>query len=182
MSDRLWGWTRFLRASGASEQRSQFPSYTYTICCLAYISSYYLILWAISDLTLHCTIWKYYYLCKTIDKMYTFISRQFDKEFRLLGLLRKLQWPYVPNRQFVTQHYASLGHCASSKIRAYPKPYPSCVRYSIWRSIISNLKAYRFGCEDGLDLYERAERDNNDHSFQAVNIHYIALHIFPVCT
>ena len=118
VSDRLWGWTRFLRASGASEQRSQFPSYTYTICCLAYISSYYLILWAISDLTLHCTNWKYYYLCKTIDKMYTFISRQFDKDFRLLGLLRKLQWPYVPNRWFVTQHYASLGHCASSKIRA----------------------------------------------------------------
>ena len=24
---------------------------------------------AISDHTLHCTMWKYYYLCKTIDKL-----------------------------------------------------------------------------------------------------------------
>ena len=50
--------TRFPRASGASEQRSQFPSYTYTLYCLAYISWYYLILSAISNITLHCTKWK----------------------------------------------------------------------------------------------------------------------------
>ena len=56
VSDRLWGWTRFLRASGASEQRSQFPSYTCNLYCLAYISCYYLILSAISDITLHFTI------------------------------------------------------------------------------------------------------------------------------
>ena len=46
------------KASGASEQRSQFPSYTYTLYCHAYISCYYLILSAISDITLHCTMWK----------------------------------------------------------------------------------------------------------------------------
>ena len=56
--DWLWGWTRFLRASGASEQRSQFPSYTFTLYCLAYISCYYLTLSAISDITLHCTMRK----------------------------------------------------------------------------------------------------------------------------
>ena len=55
----LWGWTRFLRASGASEQRVQFPSYTCTLYCVAWISCYYLILSEISDLTLHCTVWKY---------------------------------------------------------------------------------------------------------------------------
>ena len=56
VSDRLWGWTRSLRASGASEQRSQFPSYTYTLYCLAYISCYYLTFSAISDITLHFTM------------------------------------------------------------------------------------------------------------------------------
>ena len=69
VSDRLCGWTRFLRASGPSEQRLQYPCYTYSVYCLAYISSYHQVLTAISDLTLHCTMWKYYYLCKTIDKL-----------------------------------------------------------------------------------------------------------------
>ena len=58
VSGRLWGWTRFLRASRASEQRSQFPSYTYSLYCLAYNSCYYLILSDISDITLNCTMWK----------------------------------------------------------------------------------------------------------------------------
>ena len=84
-SDRLWGWTRFLRASGASEQRLQYPSYTYTIYCLPYISCYYLTSPAISDHTLHCTVWKYYYLCKTIDRLDTFTNRQFDKDFGSSG-------------------------------------------------------------------------------------------------
>ena len=82
---RLWGWTRFLRSSGAREQRLQFPSYTYTLYCLPYISCYYLTLPAISDHTLHCTVWKYYYLRKTIDRLDTFISRQFDKDFGSTG-------------------------------------------------------------------------------------------------
>ena len=43
VSGRLWGWTRFLRASGASDQQFQFQSYKYTLYCLAYISSYSLI-------------------------------------------------------------------------------------------------------------------------------------------
>ena len=68
-----------------SEQGLQFPSYTYNLYYLAYISSYYLILWEISDLTLHCTKWKYYYLCETIDKLYTFVSRRFDKDFGSSG-------------------------------------------------------------------------------------------------
>ena len=102
VSDRLWGWTRFLRASGASEQRSQFPTYTYASYCLPYISCYYLTLSAISDHMLQCTVWKYYYLCKTICKVETFVSRQFDKEFRLLGLGRIYQCPHVPNRWLVT--------------------------------------------------------------------------------
>ena len=90
MSDRLWGWTRFLRARGASEQRSQFPSYTtyttytYASYCLPYISCYYPI-FPISDITLRCTIRKYYYLCETIDKLYTFIRRQFDNDFGFSG-------------------------------------------------------------------------------------------------
>ena len=54
VSDRLWGWTRFLQASGASEQRSQFPSYRYTLYYLAYNSCYYLILSDISDITVRC--------------------------------------------------------------------------------------------------------------------------------
>ena len=76
VSDRLWGWTILLQASGASEQRSQFPSNTYTFYCFAYISCYNLILSDISDTTLQFTTWKYYYLCETIDKLYTFVSRQ----------------------------------------------------------------------------------------------------------
>ena len=90
---RLWGWTRFLRASGASEQRLQFPTYTYASYCLPYISCCYAILSAISDITLHCTMWRYYCLCETIDKLQTFVSRQFDKYFRLFGLPRILQCP-----------------------------------------------------------------------------------------
>ena len=115
MSDRLWGWTRFLRASGASEQRLQFPRYAYTLYCLANISCYSLIFAAISDHTLTCTMWKYYYLCKTIDKLLTFVSTQFDEDFRLLGLVRVFQCPYVPNRWFVTHLYASRARCARSK-------------------------------------------------------------------
>ena len=48
------------------------------------MSWYYLILSAIWDHTLHCTVRKYYYLCETIDKLYTFVSRQFDKDFASL--------------------------------------------------------------------------------------------------
>ena len=66
VSDRLGGWTRFLRARGASDQRLQFPSYTYTLYYLVYISCYCLILSAISDHTLHSTMWKCYYLCKLL--------------------------------------------------------------------------------------------------------------------
>ena len=40
VSDLLLGWTKFLRTSGASEQRLQFPCYTYTLYCLAYISCF----------------------------------------------------------------------------------------------------------------------------------------------
>ena len=54
VSDRLWCWTGFLRASGASEQRSQFLSYIYTLYCLAYNSCYYIILSDISDITVRC--------------------------------------------------------------------------------------------------------------------------------
>ena len=115
VSDRLWGWTRFLWASGASVQRLQFPSCTYTLYCHAYVSCYCLIFSAISDHTLHCTMWEYYYLCKTIDKLLTFVSTQFDKYFRLLGLVRVFQCPYVPNRWFVTHLYASRARCARSK-------------------------------------------------------------------
>ena len=75
---------------------------------------------------MHCSMWKYYYLCQTIDKLYTFISRQFDKDFRLLGLVRILQCPYVPHL------YAYLARCARWKTIAQPKTNPSCVRYSIW--------------------------------------------------
>ena len=155
MSDRLWGWTRFLRASGACEQRLQFPSYTYTIYCLAYISYYYLILSAISDITLHFTMWKKY-VCETIDKLYTFVSRQFVKYFRLLGLVRIFQCPYVPNRWIVTHLSASLARRARSKTIAKTKTNPSYVGYSIRRGLISNLRTCRIGCDVGLDFYERA--------------------------
>ena len=182
VSDRLWGWTRFLRASVASEQRSQFPNYTYTIYCLAYISYYYQILSAISDLTLHCTVRKFYYLCKTIDKLYTFVSRQFVKYFRLLRMVRIFQCPYVPNRWFVPHLYASPDRSARSNTIAYPTTTPSCVRHSICRRLISNLGMCRIGCEVGLDFYERAERASNDLNSQAIHIPYIALHIFLVIT
>ena len=129
---------------------------------------------------LHCTMWKYYYLCKTIDKLYAFISRQFDKDFRLLGLVRILQCPYVPHRWFVTHLYAYLARCARSKTIAQPKTNPACVRYSIWGILISNLETSRIRCEVGLDLYERAERASNDSNCQAIHIPYIALNIFPV--
>ena len=129
---------------------------------------------------LHCSMWKYYYLCKTSDKLYAFISRQFDKEFRLLGQVRILQYPYVPNGWFVTHLHASIAQCARSKTMAKPTTNPSCVRYSIWRRLISNLETCRICCEVGLDFYERAERASNDCNFQAIHIPYIALHIFPV--
>ena len=108
VSDRLWGRTRFFRASGASEQQLQFPSYTYILYCLPYISCCYLTLSAISDHRLHFTVWKHYYLCKTIDRLETSVSRQFDIDFRLLGLVRIFQCPHVPNRWFLTHLYASL--------------------------------------------------------------------------
>ena len=180
VSYRLWGWTRFPRASGASEQRSQLPSYTYTLYCLAYISWYYLILSAISDITLHCTMWKYYYWCETIDKLQTFVSRQFDKDFQLLGLVRIFQCPHVPTGWFVTHLYASLARRARSKTGAKPKTNPSCVRHSIWRRLISNLGTCRIGCEVGLDFHERAERASNDLNFQATHIPYIACIYFVV--
>ena len=66
--ERVWSIVR-LDQIFTSEQRSQLPSYTYTLYCLAYTSYYYLILSAITDLTMHCTMWKYDYLCKTIDKL-----------------------------------------------------------------------------------------------------------------
>ena len=135
-----------------------------------------------SDLTLHCSMWKYYYLCKTINKLYTFVSRQFDKDFWLLGLVRIFQCPYVPNRWFVTYLYAYLAPCARSKTIAKPKTNPSCVRYSIWRRLISNLGTSRIGSEVGLDFYQRAERASYDYNFQAIHIPYIHLHIFRVIT
>ena len=135
-----------------------------------------------SDLTLYCSMWKYYYLCKTINKLYTFVCRQFDKDFRLLGLVRILQCPYVPNRWFVTYHHAYLARCARSETIAKPKTNPSCVRYSIWRRPISNLGTSRMGCEVGLDFYERADRASNDCNVQAVHKPDITLHIFPVIT
>ena len=132
VSDLLCGWTRFLLASGACAQRSQSPSYTYTFYCLAYISCYYLILSDISDITLHMTMWKQYVLCETIDKLYTFVSRQFDKDFRVLGLVRMLPCPYVPNRWIVTHFSASLARRARSKTIASPKTNPCCVHWSMW--------------------------------------------------
>ena len=82
----------------------------------------------------------------------------------------------------MTHIYASIARCARSKTMAKPKPNPSCVRYSIWRRLISNLGSCRIGCEVGLDFYERAERASNDCNFQSIHIPYIALHIFPVIT
>ena len=125
---------------------------------------------------MHCTMWKYYYLCKTIDKLYAFISRQFDKDFRLLGLVRILQCPYVPHL------YAYLACCARSKPIAHRKTNPSCDRNSIRRGLISNLRTCRIGCEVGLDFYQRAERASNDTNCQAILKSYITLHIFPVIT
>ena len=52
----------------------------------------------------------------------------------------------------------------------------------MWRRLISNLRTCRIGCEIGLNFYERAERASTDHNFQAIHIHYIALHIFRVIT
>ena len=131
---------------------------------------------------LHCSMWKYYYLCKTIDKLYTFISRHFDKDFRLLELVRILQCPYVPHRWFVTHLYAYLARCARSKPIAHRKTNPSCDRNSIRRGLISNLRTCRIGCEVRLDFYERAERASNYCNFQAIHKSYITLHIFPVIT
>ena len=159
-----------------------FPSDKYSLYCLAHISCYYLILSATWDHTLHCTVRKYYYLCDTIDKLDIFVSRQFDKHFRVLGLVRIFQCPYVPNRWFVTHLYAYLARCAPSKTMAQPKTNPSCVRYTIRRRLSTNLKTYRVGYEVGLNFYKRAERARNNNCFQAINTLYIALHIFPVIT
>ena len=131
---------------------------------------------------LNCTMWKYYYLCKTIDKLYTFVSRQFDKDFRLLGLVRLFQCPHVPNRWIVTHLYSYLARRARSKTIAYPKTNPFCVRHLIWMRLISSWGTCRIGCEVVLHFYERAERASNDHNFQAIHIPSIALHIFPVIT
>ena len=49
---------------------------------------------------------------------------QFDKDCRLLGLVRILQGPNVPNRWLVAQIYASVTRCARSKTVAYSKPVP----------------------------------------------------------
>ena len=59
-------------------------------------------------------MWNYYYLCKTIDKLYAFVSAQLEKDLRFLGLVRIFQCPYEPNRWFVTHLYVSLARCARS--------------------------------------------------------------------
>ena len=69
-----------------------------------------------------------------------------------------------------------------SKTIAQPKTNPSCVRHSMWRRHISNLRMCRIGCEIGLNFYERAKRASNDHNFQAIYVTYIALHIFRAIT
>ena len=88
----------------------------------------------------------------------------------------------MPNRRLVTFIYASLARCARSKTIALPKTNPPFVRYTIRRRLITNLRTCRIGCEAGLDFYERAERANNDYSFQAIHMRHIAFHIFPVIT
>ena len=127
-------------------------------------------------------MWRYYYLCETIHKLQTFDSRQFDKDFRLLGLVRIFQCHHMPNRWILTHSSASLARRARSKTIAYPKTNPSCVHYSIWGDLFQNLGTCRIGCEVGLDFYERAERASNDHNFQVIHIPSIALHIFRVIT
>ena len=82
----------------------------------------------------------------------------------------------------MTHLYAYLARCARSETIAKHKTNPSCVRYSIWRRLISNLGTCRIGYEVGLDFYERAERASNDCIFQAIHKPYITLHIFPVIT
>ena len=104
---------------------------------------------------------------------------QFDKDLRFLGLVRIFQCPYVPNRWFGTHNYASLTRCARSNTIGQPKTNPSCVRYSTWRRLISNLGTCRIGCEVGLNFHDRT---SFDHNFQAIHIPYIALHIFRVIT
>ena len=76
---------------------------------------------------------------------------------------------YTPLR--VTRSLRSLKNYSLTKTK------PSCVRYSVRRRLISNLLTCRIGCEVGLDFYERASNDSN---FRAIDIPYIALHIFPV--
>ena len=144
---RLWGWTRFLRARGASEQRLQFPSYTNTLYCLPYISCYYLTLSAISDHTLHCTVWKYYYSCKTIDRLDTFISRQIDKYFRLLRLVRIFQCPMCQTvglwQTFTRTSLAALARKLWPNLK--PIPLAFVVRYGgdlfqIWKRTASVVR------------------------------------------
>ena len=110
------------------------------------------------------------------------VSRQLDRDFRLLVLVRIFQCPYVTNRWFVTHPYASLAPCARPITIAKPKTNPSCVRYPIRRRLISNLRTCRIGCEVGLDSYERAVRASIDYNFQAIHIPYGAVHIFPIIT
>ena len=53
---------------------------------------------------------------------------QWEKDFRLLGLVRIIQCPHVPNRWVVTHIYASLARRARLKAVALPKTNPSRVR------------------------------------------------------
>ena len=101
---------------------------------------------------------------------------------RLLGLLRILQCHYVPNCWFVTHIYAYLARCVNSKTRAYPKTNPFSDCYTLRRRLISNLRTCPIDYEVGLDFYVRAERASINYNFQAINIHHITLHIFPVIT
>ena len=59
-----------------------------------------------------------YYLCENIQKLYTFVSRLEDRDFRLLGLVRIFQCPHVSNRWIVTHLSAYLARRARSKVIA----------------------------------------------------------------
>ena len=61
-----------------------------------------------------------------------------------------------------------------------PIPLAFVIRYG--GDLFQNLGTCRIGCDVGLDFYERAEPASNDHNFQAIHIHYIALRIFRVIT
>ena len=74
----------------------------------------------------------------------------------------------------VTRSLRSLENYSLTKTK------PSCVRYSIRRRLISDLRTCRIGFDVGLDFYERAVRASNDYNLHAIHIPYIALDIFPV--